>query len=248
MGVEQLEGRNVVIEALRRGRRTVRQILIDQRAKPDRKLEEIQRLARNKKIKVSFVDRNKLDKMAVGGVHNGVIAKAEPLPQMTTQQLIDEVLDRGEYPFLVLADEIQYEQNLGAIMRSALGAGVHGVIVPHRRGASISPVVNRVSMGGAEAVPLIREGISSALKQIKKAGIPIIGADMGGKSMWDTPMKGALALILGGESKGLSPTLKNKCRHIVSVPLQGDLESLNVSVTAGILMFEKCRQDRLLSD
>ena len=149
MGVEQLEGRNVVIEALRRGRRTVRQILIDQRAKPDRKLEEIQRLARNKKIKVSFVDRNKLDKMAVGGVHNGVIAKAEPLPQMTTQQLIDEVLDRGEYPFLVLADEIQYEQNLGAIMRSALGAGVHGVIVPHRRGASISPVVNRVSMGGA---------------------------------------------------------------------------------------------------
>lgn len=248
MGVEQLEGRNVVIEALRRGRRTVRQILIDQRAKPDRKLEEIQRLARNKKIKVSFVDRNKLDKMAVGGVHNGVIAKAEPLPQMTTQQLIDEVLDRGEYPFLVLADEIQYEQNLGAIMRSALGAGVHGVIVPHRRGASISPVVNRVSMGGAEAVPLIREGISSALKQIKKAGIPIIGADMGGQSMWNTPMKGALALILGGESKGLSPTLKNKCRHIVSVPLQGDLESLNVSVTAGILMFEKCRQDRLLSD
>ena len=248
MGFEQLEGRNVVIEALRRGRRTVRQIMIDQRAKPDRKLDEIQRLAKNKNIKLSFVDRNKLDKLAVGGVHNGVIAKAEPLPEMTTQQLIDETFDRGEFPFLVLADEIQYEQNLGAIMRSALGAGVHGVIGPHRRGASISPVVNRVSMGGAEAVPLIREGLSSALKQIKKAGIPIVGADMGGKAMWETPMKGALALILGGESKGLSPTLKKKCQHIVSVPLKGDLESLNVSVTAGILMFEKYRQDRLLSD
>ena len=93
-----------------------------------------------------------------------------------------------------------------------------------------------------------RKNIIDALKQIKKAGIPIVGADMGGKAMWETPMKGALALILGGESKGLSPTLKKKCQHIVSVPLKGDLESLNVSVTAGILMFEKYRQDRLLSD
>ena len=245
MRIEQLEGRNVVIEALRRDRRKVRQIMIDQRAKSDRKLEEIVRLSKKKNIKISYVDRNALDKLAVGGVHNGVIAKAEPLPEMTTEQLLNSIFERDEYPFLILADEVQYEQNLGAIMRSALGAGVHGVIVPHRRGASISPVVNRVSMGGAEAVPLIREGLSSALKQIKKAGIPIVGADMGGTSMWETPLKGALALILGGESKGLSPTLKSKCQHIVSVPLQGDLESLNVSVTAGILMFEKCRQDRL---
>lgn len=246
MSLEQLEGRNVVIEALRRQRRIIKQIYIDQRAKRDVKILEIVQLARQRKIGLDFVERQRLDGMAVGGVHNGVIAKAEPLPSMTTKQLLDEIFEKGESPFLILADEVQYEQNLGAILRSALGAGVHGVIIPHRRGAGISPVVNRVSMGGAEAVPIIREGLSSALKLIRKAGIPIIGADMNGRPMWDVRLSGSVAIILGGESKGLSPTLRKKCTAIASIPLSGDLDSLNVSVTAGLLMFEKCRQDGVL--
>lgn len=248
MALEQLEGRNVVIEALRRKRRSVRQIFVDQKAKADVKIQEIYNIAQTRGIKISRVERQKLDEMAIGGVHNGVIARAEPLPQLTTSQLLDEIFARGEHPFLVLADEVQYEQNLGAILRSAMGAGVHGVIVPHRRGAGMSPVVNRVSMGGAEAVPVIREGLSSAIKHIKKAGIPLVGADMNGTPMWDVRMSGALALVMGGESKGLSPTLRNKCQRIASVPLASGLDSLNVSVTAGILMFEKCRQDRLMGE
>ena len=125
-----------------------------------------------------------------------------------------------------------------------MGAGVHGVIVPEVRGKGLTPVVQRVAMGGAEEVPLVREGLFSAIKQIKKAGITIVGADMDGVPIWDVPLTGAVAFVFGGESKGVSPTLRNKCDIIASVPLNQNLESLNVSVTAGVFLFEKNRQDR----
>ena len=128
--------------------------------------------------------------------------------------------------------------------RSALGAGVHGVIVPVRRGKGLTAVVQRVAMGGAEEVPLIREGLSSALATLKRAGIRVVGADMDGEPCWDVSMTGSLALVLGGEDKGLSPTLRERCDAIARVPIGGDLDSLNVSVTAAVLMFEKVRQDR----
>jgi len=182
--------------------------------------------------------------MAKGDVHNGVIAEAEPLPCYTTMQLLDEIFERGESPFLVLADTISYEHNLGAILRSAMGAGVHGVVVPTRRGKGLSPVVHRVSMGGAEMVPLVREGLSSALKVCRRAGLVVVGADMDGTPVWDLDLRGPLALVLGGESKGLSSTLRSRCNHIAAVPLEGELQSLNVSVTAAVLMFERVRQLR----
>jgi len=188
-----------------------------------------------------------LDTRADGRVHNGVIATAEPLPQLTTAQLLDEVFDAGRHPFLIVADGLSYEHNLGAVLRSALGFGADGVIVPTRRGSALGPVVQRVSMGAIEVVPVVREGLFSALKHIKRAGIPVVGADMGGVPMQTARLSGPLALILGSEGQGLSSKLRERCDQIVSIPLQGELESLNVSVAGAVLMYEKRRQDALLS-
>ena len=118
------------------------------------------------------------------------------------------------------------------------------MVVPVRRGKGVTAVVQRVAMGAAEEVPVVREGLSSALATLRRAGVRVVGADMDGRPCWSVPMTGPLAVVLGGEDKGLSPTLRERCDDIVSVPLQGGLESLNVSVTAGVLLFEKVRQER----
>lgn len=241
---DQVEGRNIVIEVLRRKKRKVLEIFLDDRAKSDAKISEILKVSQKRNIPLRRVHREKLDKMTETGVHNGVIAYAEPHPSITTKELLDSVYQKNQQPFLVMADEMNYEYNLGAILRSSMGAGVHGVITPHKRGKGITPVVQRVAMGGAEEVPLVREGLFNSLKEIKKAGIPVIGADMDGVPIWDLHLKGAVCFIFGGESKGVSPTLRKKCDYIASVPLHKGLESLNVSVTAGVFLFEKNRQER----
>ncbi len=143
----------------------------------------------------------------------------------------------------MLVDSLAYEHNLGAVLRSALGFGVGGVVLPTRRGAGLTPVVQRVSMGAVEEVPIVRESLFSALKHIKKAGIPVVGADMGGVGIGQATLSGPLALVLGAEGKGLSSKLKERCDAIVAVPLAGRLESLNVSVAAAVMMYEKRRQD-----
>lgn len=241
---DQLEGRNIIVEVLRRKKRPVHELFVDARAKQDHKIAEILSLAKKRKIPVHSTSRQELDNQSVTGVHNGVIAIADPHPSYTTLEILDGAYDKNEQPFLVMVDELNYEQNLGAILRSSMGAGVHGVIIPDVRGKGLTPVVQRVAMGGSEEVPLVREGLFNAIKHIKKAGVTVIGADMDGVPIWDLPLKGAVAFVFGGESKGLSPTLRNKCDHIASVPLNLGLESLNVSVTAGVFLFEKNRQER----
>jgi 23S rRNA (guanosine2251-2'-O)-methyltransferase len=242
MPLEQIEGRNPVIEALRRGRRKVHRIFLDEGAQMDAKLKDLMALAKVNGVPVERANRSFLKEKAKGRVHNGVIAMAQPLPQHTVQSLINSVYEHEQDPLLVLADEVVYEQNLGAILRSAMGAGAAGLVIPNRRGAGMSPVVNRVSMGGAEEVPVVRAGILSALKRIRKAGFRTVGADMGGIPYWEADLTGPLALVLGGESKGLSEPVQKRCDVLVSVPLAHGLESLNVSVTAGILLFERIRQ------
>ena len=167
--MDQLEGRNPVFEALNRNRRAVRRIWIDRGAKPDRRVTGILSIAEQRKIPTAKVHRSELDKMADGRVHNGVVAHAEPLPRYSARALVDEVLDAGRAPFFVMADGLAYEHNLGAILRTSLGFGVDGLFVPTRRGASLSPVVQRVAMGAAEVVPVVHEGLFAALKPIKKA-------------------------------------------------------------------------------
>ena len=234
----------MVVEALWRQRRKVAAIYLDERAREDAKVRRILALAQEHGVPISKVPRRHLDALCVGGVHNGVLAWAEPLPGYTTQGLLSELERASEEPFVVLVDEASYEHNLGAVMRSALGAGVHGVVVPVRRGKGLSPVVHRVSMGGAEVVPLIREGLSSSLATLRRAGVRVVGCDMDGDPLWDIDLTGPIAVVLGGEGKGLSSTLRGRCDHVACIPLQGQLESLNLSVTAGVFLFERARQLR----
>jgi 23S rRNA (guanosine2251-2'-O)-methyltransferase len=212
----------------------VRTIWLDTGARPDDKITQILALGGGR---IQRVERSMLDRMSLTGVHNGVIAEADPLPEPSVRELLEE-----PEPFLVLLDEIQYEHNLGAVLRSALGAGVTGVIIPTQRGKGLTPVVQRVSMGGAEAVPVSRAGISASLADIRRAGVPVIGADMDGVPPWELDLTGPLALVLGGEDKGLTDPVRKRCDAIVGIPLAGGLQSLNVSVTAGVLLFERARQ------
>lgn len=232
-----------MLECLVRGKRTVHRIWLDRGAKPDERVARIVELAERRGVKLERVDRARLDRMAEGRVHNGVVADVDPIPDWTTEALLEHLFSVGAEPFLILADGLQYEHNLGAVLRTALGFGANGVVLPTRRGAALSPVVQRVAMGAAEEVPIVREGLFVALKHLHRAGIPVVGADMGGEPLGAIDLRGPLALVLGEEGRGLSPKLRERCDRIASIPLRSHLESLNVSVAAAVLMYEKRRQD-----
>jgi 23S rRNA (guanosine2251-2'-O)-methyltransferase len=244
MPLDQLEGRNPILECLVRARREVRRVWLDTGAKPDPRITRIAELCEAAGVPIERVDRRRLDRMAEGRVHNGIIAQVEPLMRWTTAALLDNLLQQRVDPFLVLADGLQYEHNLGAILRSALGFGVSGVVVPTRRGADpTSPVVQRVAMGAVEVVPVVRESLFVAVSALRRAAVPLIAADAGGIPLGEVDLRGPLALVVGEEGSGLSPTLRDKCDRVVAIPLAGELESLNVSVAAAILMYEKRRQE-----
>jgi 23S rRNA (guanosine2251-2'-O)-methyltransferase len=240
---DRIEGRNPVVEALARGRRRVLRIHLDAGARPDARIRRIQDLARAAGVEVRPTPRAELDRMAEGRVHNGVIAEAEPLPSLTTAQLLDRAFASGADPLVLLCGELAYEHNLGAILRSALGFGVHGVVLPTRRGAGLTPVVQRVAMGAAEEIPVVRESFHSAAKHLKKAGLPLVAADMDGEPLGTARLAGPLCLVLGGEGGGLTSSQRQRCDASVSIPLAGGLESLNVSVATAVLLYEKRRQD-----
>ena len=162
-GIDQLEGRNVVYEALKRQRRPVLRIWLDARTRPHTKIDAILALAEAQGVPVAKVPRADLDARSFTGVHNGIVAEAETLPENTVQGLLSDLARAGEDPFFVLVDEVQYEHNLGAILRSCLGAGVNGLIIPVRRGKGVTPVVQRVAMGAAEAVPVAVRGEETVL-------------------------------------------------------------------------------------
>ena len=240
MSINQLEGKNPILECLLRGRRGVHHVWLDERARPERRLDQIVALAEQQKVPGKRVPRTELDKRAEGRVHNGIIARVDPIPTWKMGALLEAL---ETVPFLLLADELTYEHNLGAILRSGLGFGLDGLVVPTQRGAQLSSVVQRVAMGAAEEVPVVRESLYAALKLIKKAGIPIVGADMAGEPAHTVDLSGAVALVMGGEGRGLPDGLRERCDRLVRIPMMGGLESFNVSVAASLLMYEKRRQD-----
>jgi 23S rRNA (guanosine2251-2'-O)-methyltransferase len=241
-GLDQLEGRNPVLECLLRKRRKAHRLLVDERARSHPKLDRLLQSARSSAVPISPMPREQLDAISETGVHNGVIAWVEPLSPPSLATLLDALEADGIDPFLILVDEPQYEHNLGAILRSALGAGVHAVVVPRVRGKGVNAVVQRVAMGAAEVVPVIREGLSSCLALLDRRAVRIVGAEHGGQPHWQVDLRGPLALVLGGEDKGLTAPLLKRCHAIATIPTGGDLQSLNLSVTAGVLMYERARQ------
>jgi 23S rRNA (guanosine2251-2'-O)-methyltransferase len=239
-----LEGRNVVLEALRAGRE-ISVIYVDEGVGPEGKIEEIAQRARAAHVPVRAVNRSELGRMSVTGSHQGVVALAAPKGEPTLKGLLAS-LSNKEAPTLVVLGEVMYEQNLGAILRTAEGAGTDGVIVPTRRGAPLSATVSRVSMGASEYVPVIRESPTSALAAIRRAGITIFGVEAeGDKSYFEADLVGPAAFVFGGEDKGLSTTIRDRCDAVLTIPLAGHITSLNVSVSVAIVLYERVRQEAL---
>ena len=241
-------GRNAVREAVKSGR-SIDRILVS--AEPDGSLREIVSLARDHKLLVRETSKKALDALCMpfghGGKtanHQGIVAYAAGVSYCTVQDILDLATARGEQPFVIVLDGIMDPHNLGSIIRSANCAGAHGVVIGKRRSASVTAATVKAAAGATEHVAIARvTNIPAAIAELKKAGLWIAGADMAGAAMSTQNLSGALALVIGGEGEGLGKLVGQSCDFLASIPMRGQLESLNASVAAGILMFEKRRQD-----
>lgn len=230
-------------EALR-GDRPINKILMAKESNSG-PLQEIFALAREKGILVQKVEKHSLNKFVSETAHQGVIALVSPKAYVAVEDIIETVRP-GEEPFLILLDEISDPHNLGAILRTADAAGVHGVIIPRRRSAPLTPTVAKSSAGAIEYVPVARvANIAQTIETLKTRGIWLIGADPGGQELyWDVRLDGPIALVIGGEDKGLGRLVKEKCDILVRLPMLGQVNSLNASVAAALLAYEVVRQRR----
>ncbi len=234
----QLEGRNTVQEALKAG--TVTLIRVEKDKQSDPKIQEILGSAARMKVPVEFVTRQKLDNVSETGRHQGIMAVAEPSPAWSLERVLKET---GREACILLLDRVQDPHNLGAILRTSDAAGVDGVVVPKRGSADLGTTVHRVSMGGSLHVPVWRQSLYTAIKTLKDDGFKVIGLDASADTpYWGIDLTGAVAFVLGGEDRGINPTLLDKCDTLVKIPMMGKIPSLNVSVATAIVIYERLRQ------
>ena len=231
-----ISGRNPVSEALR-SNRPIDKILVA-RGEKSGAVVGILAKAKNKSIPIKEVDRAKLDYISGGAVHQGIVAFAAVKEYSTVEDILDFAQSKNEPPFIVILDELEDPHNLGAIIRTAECAGVHGVIVPKRRSATLSYTVGKASAGAIEYMRVARvNNISALIDDLKKRGVWVFGADMNGTDYSECDFSGACAIVIGNEGKGISRLVREKCDVIVSLPMKGKINSLNASVAAGILMY-----------
>lgn len=237
-----LVGRNAVTEALKSGR-GINKLWI---ASGDREgfVSEIAALAKERGIVVQYVERAKIEALAGGHRHQGVLAYVAPVPYAELDDILKAAEEKGEAPFLVLLDELEDPHNLGALLRTADATGVHGILIPKRRSVSLNATVAKTSAGAVEYVPVARIGnIAQTLKKLKEKGFWVAGADMDGeKAYYEADLTGPLVLVVGSEGRGMSRLTKEACDFIVSMPMVGRINSLNASVAGSILMYESMRQ------
>ena len=242
-------GRNAVKEAVKAGR-SIDKVLVQ--TEPDGSLREIVALAKDARIIVHEVNRKKLDEVCLPFGHGGKTANHQGIVAYTAGVEYCEISDilaladqKGEKPFVVVLDGVEDPHNLGSIIRSADCAGAHGIILGKHRSAPVTAAAVKSSAGASEHMLIARVvNISAALEELKAAGLWIAGADMAGESMYRQDMTGAFALVIGNEGEGLSRLVKERCDYLVSIPMQGHVDSLNAGVAAGILLFEKRRQEQ----
>ncbi len=242
-------GRNAVKEAVKAGR-SIDKILVQ--TEPDGSLREIVALAKDAKVIVHEVNRKKLDEVCLpfghGGKtanHQGIVAYTAGVEYCEVADILALAAEKGEKPFVVVLDGVEDPHNLGSIIRSADCAGVHGVILGKHRSAPVTAAAVKSSAGASEHMLIARVvNISATLEELKAAGLWIAGADMAGESMYKQDMTGAFALVIGNEGEGLSRLVKERCDYLVSIPMRGHVDSLNAGVAAGILLFEKRRQEQ----
>ena len=236
-----IEGRNAVIEAYRAGRPIDKLFILD--GCQDGPILTIKREAKAKQTPVKFVTKERLDQLSETGKHQGVIAYAAAYEYATVEEILDNARQKGEAPFLFLLDNIEDPHNLGAIIRTANLAGAHGVIVPKNRAAGLTAVVAKTSAGALNFTPVARvTNLAKTIEELKKGGIWFVCADMGGTTMYDLNLKGPIGLVIGNEGEGVGRLVKEKCDMVASIPMKGDIESLNASVAAGVLAYEIVRQ------
>lgn len=234
-------GRNAVKEAINSGR-DIEYIIISNGNHSGSMLSIIKK-AKDNKILIKEADTRKLDQVSGGINHQGILAIVSAAKYVQVQDIIKAAENKGELPFIVIAEKIEDPHNLGAIIRTAECAGAHGVIIPKRRSVGLTAVVGKTSVGALEYMPVARvTNIASTIDNLKEQGIFVYGADMDGGNWCETNLKGAVALVIGSEGFGLSRLIKEKCDTIISLPLRGNINSLNASVAAGILMYEITRQ------
>ncbi len=240
--ISKIEGRNPVTEAIKAGR-SIDKIFV-QAGEKNGSIRKVIALAREKKIVIAEVDRQKLDKMSETLSHQGVIAFAAAKDYCTISDIIDYAAQKGESPFVIICDDLNDPHNLGSIIRTANVMGAHGVIIPKRNSVGLSPVVDKTSAGALEFTRVARvPNLVSAIDELKKNNIWIVAADMDGdRSIYTHDFSGAIGIVVGSEGKGVSRLVKENCDFVVQIPMKGEINSLNASVAASLMMYEAARQ------
>ena len=234
-----LIGRNPVMEALKSGR-GIDKLLVLKDAEGS--IKKIVGIAKEKNIMISYVDRSVLDRISQGGAHQGVAAYAADYEYCDVDDILKAAEEKGEAPFLIVLDGIEDPHNLGAIIRTADASGAHGVIIPKRRAAMVTPTAEKASAGASAYVRVARvANIAQTLEYLKKRGVWTAATDMDGTLYTSADLKGSMALVIGSEGKGISRLVKETCDFCVSIPMRGGVNSLNASNAAAILMYEVLR-------
>ena len=238
---DKIIGRNPVMEAIRSGRE-IEKIFV-KKGGAEGSIVSIIKKAKEKGIIVTEVDRQKLDTMAEGENHQGIVALAAVCDYVSVQDILDAAEKKGKPPFVIICDKITDPHNLGSIIRTANCVGADGIIIPKRNSVGLNSVVAKTSAGAIEYTPVARvTNIARTIDELKEKGLWIAGADMGENSMYKTDLKGAIGLVIGSEGEGISRLVREKCDFLVTIPMYGDINSLNASVAAAVLMYEISRQ------
>lgn len=236
-----IEGRNAVLEAFRAGKTIDKLFVLD--GCQDGPVKSITREARKTDTIVNYVDKERLDRLSATGHHQGVIAQAAAYEYAEVEDILEAAKQKGEPPFIFILDEIEDPHNLGAILRTANLAGAHGVIIPKRRAVGLTATVAKTSAGAVNYTPVAKvTNISKTIEELKKKGLWFVCADMDGTQMYDLNLTGPIGMVIGNEGSGVSRLVKEKCDYIASIPMKGDIDSLNASVAAGVLAYEIVRQ------
>ncbi len=236
-----IEGRNAVIEAFRSGKTIDRLYILD--GCQDGPVMTVKREAKKQGCTVKYVSRERLDQMSGTGKHQGVIATTAAYEYAAVEDILKAAGERGEPPFVFLLDNIEDPHNLGAIIRTANLAGAHGVIVPKNRAVGLTATVARTSAGALNYTPVAKvTNLAKTIEDLKKEGMWFVCADMDGTVMYDLDLRGPIGLVIGSEGEGVGRLVKGKCDMTASIPMKGDIDSLNASVAAGVLAYEIVRQ------
>lgn len=237
----KIEGRNAVLEAFRSGKTIDKLFVLD--GCKDGPVQTILREAKKHDTIVNFVAKERLDQLSETKKHQGVIAMAAAYEYATVEDILQNAKDKGEAPFIILLDNIEDPHNLGAIIRTANLAGAHGVIIPKRRAVGLTGTVAKTSAGAINYTPVAKvTNLTNTIKELKEEGLWFVCADMGGTTMYDLDLKGPIGLVIGSEGEGVSKLVKENCDFVASIPMKGDIDSLNASVAAGVLAYEILRQ------